>query len=187
VRAASGRDFLSRHLIAALGLLLASLERAFPSVFVIMGNDDARSEEGALQAADARGLLHYVHGRTVSCGAYDVYGYAYVPPTPFHLMTERYDVSATSSRAACRRRRAGARFPPMRAAATSDHQKTSPSAGTARRLRRVLFHTPPCGPLDRAALDGLTVDRARWTCMSAAWPCGVHREPAALLTLYGHP
>src|SRR4030042_1040882 len=66
----------------------------FPSVFIILGNDDARAEEPALLEAGRRGVWEYVHDRRVAWGSWDVFGYACVPPTPFRLKDwERYDVS----------------------------------------------------------------------------------------------
>ena len=191
-RAASGHDFLSRHLIAALDRLRVSLGQAYPSVFVIMGNDDARIDESVLQEADERGLLHYAHGRRVTCAGFDVYGYAYVPPTPFHLKDwERYDVSRYVE-PGCVSPEEGWRSIPSdareqrRATIKEDLDRL---AGTASLERAVfLFHTPPYRTrLDRAALDGVTVDRV---------PMDVHvgsvavrrfiesRQP--LLTLHGH-
>ena len=191
-RAASGRDFLSRHLIAALDRLRASMAEAFPSVFVIMGNDDARSEEGVLQEADERGLLHYIHGRRVTCAGFDVYGYACVPPTPFRLKDwDRYDVSryvepgCVSPEEGWRSIHADAREQ-RRATIKEDLDRL---AGTAPLERAVfLFHTPPYRTrLDRAALDGMTVDGA---------PMDVHVGSVAVrrfiesrqpfLTLHGH-
>lgn len=185
-------DALNHLLVAPLERLRARIERDWPAVFVIMGNDDARREEGALQSADARGLLHYVHGRTVSCGAYDVYGYAYVPPTPFRLKDwERYDVSRYVD-PGCVAPEDGWLSVPAdarehRRATIKDDLDRLAGAGSLDRAV-FLFHTPPHRTrLDRAALDGVKVDGA---------PVDVHvgsiavrrfieaRQP--LLTLHGH-
>ena len=53
-----------------------------------------RSEETAILAGDEMGLWEYVHHRRAGCLNFSVFGYAYVPPTPFRLKDwERYDVS----------------------------------------------------------------------------------------------
>lgn len=93
-----GTDTFVHEVIAAgFERLKVSLGDAYPAVFVILGNDDGRAVEPALLHYDepgARPLWHYVHGRSVAWGAYRVFGYAYIPPSPFALKDwERYDVS----------------------------------------------------------------------------------------------
>jgi Icc-related predicted phosphoesterase len=161
-------------------------------VFVVLGNDDPRSEEADFRDLEGHGLLEYVHGRRVELGDYGVYGYAFVPPTPFLLKDwERYDVS---------------RFVDPGCVSPEEGRRTVPRpegevkwgtieadlralAGEADLARAVfLFHSPPYGgALDRAALDGRKVDHA---------PLDSHvgsiairrfietRQP--LLTLHGH-
>jgi Icc-related predicted phosphoesterase len=90
----SPRDFIKDYLAKRLESLRRDLKTAYPRVFLIMGNDDPRAEEAAVEEAGARGLWDYVHARKVPFENYVVYGYAHVPPTPFHLKDwERYDVS----------------------------------------------------------------------------------------------
>jgi Icc-related predicted phosphoesterase len=164
----------------------------YPDVFVIMGNDDLRALEPRLIELETHGLWHYAHARRLSLGRFDVYGYAYVPPTPFMLKDwERYDVSAYVD-PGC--------VPPnegWRSVAVDD--STLKFATIAEDLDRLvgddsldnailLCHSPPYRTnLDRAALDGKSVDHV---------PLDVHvgsialrrliekRQP--LLTLHGH-
>jgi Icc-related predicted phosphoesterase len=76
-----------------LGPGLEALQGA-TRVFAILGNDDPRASEPELLGLAARGLVEYVHLRRSALGAWPVYGYACVPPTPFALKDwERYDVS----------------------------------------------------------------------------------------------
>jgi Icc-related predicted phosphoesterase len=87
-------DFVTDYLAKNLLELRAKLGNASPRIFLIMGNDDRRSEEAAVLEAEARGAWEYVHGRRVKYKEHPIYGYACVPPTPFHLKDwERYDVS----------------------------------------------------------------------------------------------
>lgn len=87
-------DFLHSYLAANLSSLKQDLQDRYPRVFVILGNDDARSDEASILDLAGTSLLEYVHDRKVSFGCYTVYGYAYIPPTPFQLKDwERYDVS----------------------------------------------------------------------------------------------
>jgi len=188
----SEAESLHRLLVAPLERLRDRVGPAYPAVFVIMGNDDARSAEGVLQDADARGLLHYVHARRVSFGERDVYGYACVPPTPFRLKDwERYDVSRYVD-PGCIAPEEGWHSVPLDAAERrrvtikGDLERLAGAAPLDRAV--FLFHTPPYRTrLDRAALDGVKVDGA---------PVDVHvgsiavrrfieaRQPP--LTLHGH-
>jgi Icc-related predicted phosphoesterase len=78
----------------ALRRLRGDLGPAAPRVFVILGNDDPRVLERDFEDADREGLLEYVHGRRTALGAFEVYGYACIPPTPFGLKDwEKWDVS----------------------------------------------------------------------------------------------
>ncbi len=186
------RDFVNDYLVARLRQLRRSLGNAYPRVFVILGNDDSKSEEAAIIAAATQGIWEYVHERRVSFGKYDVYGYACVPPTPFVFKDwERYDVSRYVD-PGCVSPEDGHRSVPVAAnevryaTIREDLQRLIGQADLSRAV--VLFHAPPYQTkLDRAALDGKMVDHA---------PSDVHvgsiaiqrlieqRQP--LITLHGH-
>ena len=184
--------FLRDFLFPEFGSVRDSLGSAYPRIFLILGNDDPRAEESAVFDGTERGLWEYVHDRRVSFGAHAVYGYAYVPPTPFLLKDwERYDVS---------------RYIDPGAVSPEEGRRTVPLSERDARLSTIredleriagdedlanaifLFHTPPYRTnLDRAALDGRSVDHV---------PLDVHvgsiavrrfiadRQP--LVTLHGH-
>lgn len=186
------RDFIADFLVPGFLELRARLAEAYPPVFLILGNDDARSEEAPILEAAAQGVWQYAHPRRLSLGDYDVYGYAYVPPTPFTLKDwERYDVS---------------RFVDPGCVSPEEGRRTVPVAEEEARLATIredlerlvagqsleraifLFHAPPYDtPLDRAALDGKMVDHV---------PLDVHVGSIAirrlieshqpLVTLHGH-
>ena len=78
----NGRDELVRETFEQLR---DGLGEHFPQVFLILGNDDPRVEEKAMLKGEAAGLWTYVHGRNFPLGRHTVFGYACVPPTPFHL------------------------------------------------------------------------------------------------------
>jgi Icc-related predicted phosphoesterase len=185
-------DFLLDWLAPRLVELRAHLGHAYPRLLAILGNDDPRVEEGSLAHLERQGLLHHVHRRRVAVAGVPVYGYACVPPTPFLLKDwERYDVS---------------RFVDPGSVPPEDGHRSVPVpegeakwgtiAGDLEALAGgddvsgavFLFHSPPYRTaLDRAALDGRTVDHA---------PLDVHvgsiairrfieaRQPLA--TLHGH-
>lgn len=87
-------DFINRYLIPEFQKLRQRLNDKYPAIYIIMGNDDPRFEEASLLSGAAKGLWHYIHNRRVHFERYTIYGYSYVPPTPFRLKDwERYDVS----------------------------------------------------------------------------------------------
>lgn len=161
-------------------------------VFLILGNDDPRAVEPALIAGEQRGDWTYVHGRAVPWRGFDVFGYACVPPTPFLLKDwERYDVSRHVD-PGCVSPEEGRRTVQVDEREIrygTIAQDLDTLAGDRDLSRAIfLFHTPPYDTvLDRAALDGRTVDHV---------PMDVHvgsiavqrfitrRQP--LLTLHGH-
>jgi Icc-related predicted phosphoesterase len=168
------------------------LGEEYPEVFVILGNDDPRSEEAAFLEVAGRGLWSYAHERTSTFGSYRVTGYAFVPPTPYQLKDwERYDVSCFID-PGCVSPEEG-----WRTTDCEPHEiRIATIAGDLDRLAGsdflelsvFLFHSPPYQTaLDRAALDGKHVDHV---------PLDVHvgsiaikrfieaRQP--LLTLHGH-
>jgi Icc-related predicted phosphoesterase len=182
------RGFLGEH----LGRLRDDMGPGYPAIFVILGNDDARVEEGAVAEVAARGLWEYAHARRIEWAGFAVFGYACVPPTPFMLKDwERYDVSRFVD-PGCVPPEEGFRTVPV-----PQHTVTHGTiqgdlgalAGDADLARSIwLFHAPPHRTvLDRAALDGKMVDFA---------PLDVHvgsvairrfierRQP--LVTLHGH-
>lgn len=185
-------DFVQDFLVARLDELRTRLGAAYPRVFVILGNDDPRSEEDAVAAGAARGVWEYVHERRASVDGYDVYGYACVPPTPFLLKDwERYDVSRHVD-PGCVSPEEGHRTV---AAAESrirygTIQEDLATLFGQRSLDRAvcLFHAPPYRTnLDRAALDGMQVDHAPLDVhvgSVAIRRCIEERQP--LLTLHGH-
>jgi uncharacterized protein len=187
-----GGDFIADFLCPRLAALRARLGPAYPRVFVILGNDDPRSAEHAMAAGTALGVWEYLHERRAAVDAYDVYGYACVPPTPFRLKDwERYDISRHVD-PGCISPEEGHRTVPVAEHeiryGTIKDDLAALFAGPSVARAVGLFHAPPYQtPLDRAALDGRTVEHV---------PLDVHvgsiavrrfieaRQP--LITLHGH-
>lgn len=188
----SHEDFINGFIAAGLERLRRAIGLAYPQIFAILGNDDARFEEAAMLDVAAKGLWRYAHNRRHTIRGFDVYGYCFVPPTPFLLKDwERYDVSRYVD-PGCVPPEEGFRTVPMSESEISftTIQDDLASLTGARDLSRAvcLFHSPPYrSALDRAALDGKMVDHV---------PMDVHvgsiaiarfieaRQP--LLTLHGH-
>ncbi|HNQ23960.1 MAG TPA: metallophosphoesterase [Phycisphaerae bacterium] len=187
-----GDDYIHDFLAAGFARVREVLGGAYPRVLVILGNDDGRSAEASLLEAAADGLWEYIHFRRVSVGDYHVFGYSFVPPTPFLLKDwERYDVSRYVD-PGCVPPEAGYHS----VAVTESQLRAATIAADLVNLADLddlghavfLLHGPPYRTsLDRAALDGRVIDHA---------PVDVHvgsvamtrfietRQP--LLTLHGH-
>ncbi len=154
---------LEEYLVPRLEALRGGLGAAWPRIFVIHGNDDGRMEEETVIEAAGKGLWDYVHDRSVPWGEWTVFGYAYVPPTPFRLKDwERYDVSRFVD-PGCVSPEEGFRTVPVpeREARyrTIREDLDELAAGTDMEKGLFLFHSPPYRTnLDRAALDGRMVD-----------------------------
>jgi Icc-related predicted phosphoesterase len=169
-----------------------ALGDAYPQVFMILGNDDPRSEESNLATGEAQGLWKYIHNRWMEVGDKRLCGYACIPPTPFMLKDwERYDVSRFVD-LGCIAPEAGYHSTPIsleeirQATIQVDLNNLAQGVDVSRAI--FLFHSPPYrSKLDRAALDGRIIDNV---------PVDVHvgsiairrfierRQP--LITLHGH-
>jgi Icc-related predicted phosphoesterase len=185
-------DFFGGFFLAELSRLRDALGEAYPRVFVILGNDDGRAVEKSLVRAADTGLLSYMHGKREAFGPWTVYGYSFTPPSPFLLKDwERYDVSRYVD-PGCVSPEEGWRtveIDPDEAQFATIAQDLDALAGSNDLANAVfLFHAPPHeSNLDRAALDGKSVDHA---------PLDVHVGSIAirrfieraqpLLTLHGH-
>jgi uncharacterized protein len=185
-------SFLTGFWIPAIRKLREEMGTDFPQVFLIMGNDDARSEEGDLLAGDEEGLWLYCHNKKNRFENFAVYGYANVPPTPFLLKDwERYDCSRYVD-PGCVSPEEGFRTVANSESETkygtiqNDLLKLTNGDDISRAV--FLFHSPPYKTaLDRAALDGKSVEHV---------PLDVHIGSIAIrrfieshkpyLTLHGH-
>lgn len=186
------QDFVNDFLAARLRRLREELAAAYPHVFVIPGNDDPRTFEAALLAVATEGLWTYVHGRRATLGAFDVYGYAFSPPSPYSLKDwERYDVSRFVD-PGCVSPEEGFRTIPAaphevrHATIADDLERLTADRDLSRAV--MLFHAPPHGTLlDRAALDARVIEHV---------PVDVHVGSIAIrrfienrqpwITMHGH-
>jgi Icc-related predicted phosphoesterase len=87
-------DFVEGFLTHSFLKLRESLGKSYPRIFLILGNDDGKFIEPEILQWEAKGIWEYIHFKKVVLGEFNVYGYAYVPPTPFRMKDwEKYDVS----------------------------------------------------------------------------------------------
>jgi uncharacterized protein len=86
--------FIAGFIFPRLTELKNRMGEKYPEIYVILGNDDGRFEEDNVIAGDMAGLWHYIHNKKSINRDFSIFGYAYVPPTPFMLKDwEKYDVS----------------------------------------------------------------------------------------------
>lgn len=156
-------DFLNGYLALELKKLKGDLKDRFPRIFVILGNDDGRLEESTVLDIATQGLWEYCHDRCIPWHDFTVYGYAYIPPTPFQLKDwERFDVSRYVP-PGCTAPEEGTHSIPQSeyqlkwTTITEDLDKLTGQNNLGKAI--LLFHTPPYQTnLDRAALDGKMID-----------------------------
>jgi len=192
--AASGeqKEFIDDFLYPEFNLLRTVFANDYPRIFLILGNDDSRLEEAAILQYDLDGLWEYMHWKIAEISGFRVYGYSFVPPTPFHLKDwEKYDVSRHVD-PGCIAPEAGYRTIPVPdneikyGTIARDLEEFTGDGDLDRSI--FLFHAPPYkSRLDRAALDGKLIDHV---------PLDVHvgsiaierfiRNRQPLLTLHGH-
>ncbi len=186
-------DFINGYLRPLFSQLREDLGEDYPQVLLIFGNDDPRVYESAILDAAADNLWTYIHNRAINIQGYHIYGYSYVPPSPFLQKDwERYDVSRYVD-PGCIHPTEGFRSFPVnpttvawRTIAEDLVDLTSDEDNWQKAI--FLFHAPPYNSyLDRAALDGKSFDYA---------PLDVHvgsiaiqrfiEDKQPLLTLHGH-
>lgn len=188
----SHKNYINEYLLKQFTRLRDEMANFYPRVFLILGNDDSRFEEPAIIYAASCGVWEYIHAKKVSFGRYQVYGYSFIPPSPFFLKDwERYDVS---------------RYVDPGSISPEEGRLSGPIPEHERKYSTIkddlerlvsknnlehaifLFHSPPYRTkLDRAALDGKKIDHV---------PLDPHlgsiairrfiEERQPLLTLHGH-
>ena len=155
-------DFISDYLIPGFRNVQKQLGCNYPEVFLIMGNDDHRAEEEKLIEAEKKELWKYLNNSAFKFGPYMIYGYPYVPPTPFQLKDwEKYDVSRFVDPGCVPPTEGFRTVPPDYdtefSTIQNDLELLTKDASMEKAI--FLFHSPPYkSQLDRAALDGKMVD-----------------------------
>ncbi len=185
-------NFLIDYFLSRLARLRDALTDRYPRVFVILGNDDpAIYEEDVLMGVKEE-LWGYMHNAKATFNDNLVYGYSFVPPSPFQLKDwEKYDVSRHVDPGAVSpeegfRSRTNEYHNPMYETISGDLNKL---IGTDDLTNTIfLFHSPPYKTkLDRAALDGKVIDHVHLDVHVGS--IAIRRmieEKQPLLTLHGH-
>jgi uncharacterized protein len=184
-------DFALDYLFPELRELKAKLGDKYPQIFLILGNDDPRSEEEKFTEESNNHLLFYANQRVWSQNGMLVFGYSFVPPTPFQLKDwEKYDVSRYAD-PGCIHPTEGFRtmvpdYDVEYATILQDIENLTNGHDMSNAV--LIFHSPPYkSNLDRAGLDGQMIDHV---------PLDVHVGSIAIqkfiaekqprITLHGH-
>lgn len=190
-KTAGYNDFALDYLFPEFEKLQLKMAVFYPEIFLILGNDDPRSEEGKFVEAANNGLFHYINQKKASLNGFIIFGYCFVPPTPFRLKDwEKYDVSRYVD-PGCVHPAEGFRTRepdcnPEFSTIKQDLEELTRDEDLTKAI--FLFHSPPYQTvLDRAALDGKMIDHV---------PLDVHvgsiaikrfiEEKQPLATLHGH-
>lgn len=185
-------DFFDLFLKQNLLDLRKKLGKLYPNIFVILGNDDGKFMENSVLKSQDEGIWEYIHGKKTSYKDYSIYGYSYIPPTPFMLKDwERYDVSRYVSPGCIAPESGSFSYETdVKKLQFQTIQKDLAKLAKNDNLKKAifLFHSPPYETnLDRAALDGKMIDHV---------PLDLHvgsiaikrfiEENQPMLSLHGH-
>lgn len=87
-------SFIDSFLLPRLEKLKHDLQTAFPAIFLISGNDDPAFALPVFEVLQNKGLIQFANSRQFTLNDFTIFGYPYVPPTPFMLKDfEKYDIS----------------------------------------------------------------------------------------------
>lgn len=186
------QDFINGYLLKIFNNLKEEMGTDYPKVYLIMGNDDAKIEEAAIVDASINTVWEYINLHRRLFSGYRIYGYCYVPPSPFQLKDwEKYDVSRYVD-PGCVSPEEGLRTMPVRKLAIRQETIKDDLVDLVddKHMENtiILFHSPPYKTnLDRADLDGRMIDHV---------PLDVHlgsiaikrfiEEKQPYITMHGH-
>lgn len=164
-RAGEGQsDFTVEYLGKRLKMLQSKLGDEYPQIFVIMGNDDPKSEENSFIQLENENLWKYIHGKTLEYMGFTIFGYSYIPPTPFMLKDwEKYDSKVNEIKPGSIEPGKGFKTQYIK----NPEEEDTIMNDILRITRDIdpgkiigLFHSPPYKTsLDRAALDKVKVNQ----------------------------
>jgi len=156
-------DFINDFLVTNLNELKNDLGDKYPFIGLILGNDDGKINEQEFIDGEKHELWRYMHNKCFVFNDYKIYGYSYIPPTPFILKDwEKYDVSRYTD-PGCISPEDGKYSVKVNknvikySTIQKDLEKLIPDHSLDSTI--ILFHSPPYKTnLDRAELDGKKID-----------------------------
>ncbi|MFH1728245.1 MAG: metallophosphoesterase [Pseudomonadota bacterium] len=185
-------NFINDFLSPQLFILRKKLKKQYPKIYLILGNDDPKINEVHLIEAEKKGLWNYIHFKKTQLYNYNIFGYSYIPPTPFLFKDwEKYDVSQYVD-PGCIHPYEGYRSEKI----PENIIKHSTISNDLEILTKgdkfinsiFLFHAPPHNTnLDYAALDGKMIDHVQLDVHVGS--IAIRRfieNNKPLLTLHGH-
>jgi len=184
-------DFTTDFIFHNLRQLKKVLKDQCPKIFLILGNDDARSEEEQFLNESQKGLFFYANQQKIHFNNYLIFGYSFVPPTPFQMKDwEKYDVSRYVDPGCIHPTEGFRTVDPIEDIEYSTIQQDLETWIKNEDISNAifLFHSPPYKTfLDRAALDGMMVDHVPLDVNVGS--IAIKRfieEKQPLITLHGH-
>lgn len=88
--------FIEEFLLPGFINLQKQLGCNYPEVYLILGNDDYKIDIPGIIKGEEKDLWKFLDSKKTRFGPYTIYGYSYVPPTPFRNKDwEKYDVDLT--------------------------------------------------------------------------------------------
>jgi len=156
-------DFINDFLVKNLKDLKNALGDKYPLIGLILGNDDGKIIEREFIDGEDHKLWKYLHKKSVVFNNYKIYGYSYIPPTPFILKDwEKYDVSRyvdpgcispEDGKYSIKVNKNVVKYSTIQ----KDLDKLISNSSLDKII--ILFHSPPYRTnLDRAELDGKKID-----------------------------
>jgi uncharacterized protein len=158
--------FVENFLTVNLLTLKEKMKELYPRIFLILGNDDARSDEASIIKADQKNIFEYLHMRSTEFSVRKIYGYSFTPPSPFLLKDwEKYDLSRYTEFGSIspEEGKRSVDIPLHEIKYSTIKDDLEMLAGTGDLSEDIfLFHGPPYKTnLDRAGLDGKMIDHAQ--------------------------
>jgi uncharacterized protein len=185
-------DFIRDYLLVSFSNIKEKLGDEYPLVLTILGNDDPGEKVEAMLYGEESGLWNYIHNKKIYVDNFTVYGYSFVPPTPFLLKDwEKFDLDV-SVNPGC--------IPPTQGTRTVKVSMEKISKSTIKEdlynltndenLENtiMLFHTPPYNTnLDMADNNGKIIENgSSITHVGSQAVRDFIEDKQPLITLHGH-
>lgn len=159
------KHFVNDYLVPNLISIKQHMSESYPKIFLILGNDDSRSEEPYIITAAQNNLFRYIHFNSAELAGRKIFGYSFTPPSPFLLKDwEKYDISRYIEHGCISPEEGKQSIEiPADEIKFSTIQKDLEQLTCGEDISNAifLFHGPPYQTnLDRAALDGKVIDHA---------------------------
>jgi len=186
------KNYLKEVIIKGFSELRTEMKANYPQVFLILGNDDGKYDEKTVISAEKKGIWKYIHNKKTDFLDKKIFGYSYIPPTPFLIKDwEKYDVSRYTE-PGCVSPEEGKRtvFVEPNIVKYSTIKKDLEELIDDEDLSNaiILFHSPPYKTnLDRAGLDGKFYDSVPLDVFVGSIAIrNLIEEKQPYITLHGH-